>query len=125
MNIQCPHCENTTDQVKAGKTATGSQRYKCKPCHRVYTPEPKQQGYPDEMRHQAVQMYVDGMSLRQIGRHLGIDHKTVGHWMKAHATQLPSAPVPRDINNAEMDELYTFIGSKKQNLRDDSGGSHD
>jgi transposase-like protein len=125
MKIKCPHCQNEIDQVKAGKTATGSQRYKCKVCQRVYTPEPKQQGYPDEMRQQAMQLYVDGMSLRRIGRHLGIDHKTVSHWVKAYAAQLADAPMPSDVNNAEMDELFTFIGSKKRCLRDDPGGSQD
>jgi transposase-like protein len=123
--IKCPHCQSTTDQVKAGKTRTGSQRYKCRSCNRRYTPEPKQQGYPDELRQQAMQLYVDGMSLRRIGRHLGIDHKTVSHWVNAYAAQLLDAPVPSDINNAEMDELFTFVGSKKHSLRDDCGGSHD
>ena len=71
------------------------------------------------MRHQAVKLYVDGLSLRRIARHLGVDHKTIGHWVKAHADHLPSAPVPGDVNNAEMDELFTFIGAKKHRLRDD------
>lgn len=77
------------------------------------------------MRQQAVKWYVDGLSLRRIARHLGVDHKTVGHWVKAHADQLPSAPVPGDVNNAEMDELYSFIGSKKQSLSDDRSESKD
>lgn len=121
MKTNCPHCQNETSQVKAGKTRFGSQRFKCKVCQRVYTPEPKEQGYPDEMRQQAIRYYVDGLSLRRIARYLGVDHKTIGHWVKAHAAQLEDAPVPQDINNAEMDELFTFIGSKKQCLRDDTG----
>ena len=123
MNIQCPHCQNEEDQVKAGKTRTGSQRYKCKPCKRVYTPEPKHQGYPDEIRHEAVRMYIDGQNFRRIARHLGVDHKSVINWVNAHAAQQKQAPMPDDVNNAEMDELFTFIGTKKQSLRDDPGGS--
>ena len=122
---ECPHCHQTENQVKAGKSKYGSQRYKCKLCERVYTPEPKQQGYPDELRHQALKFYVDGMSLRRIGRHLGIDHKTVGHWVNAYAAHLRTAPLPTAVNNAEMDELFTFVGSKKRRLRDDGGGSDD
>jgi transposase-like protein len=118
--IKCPHCHQRENQVKAGKTKYGSQRYKCKNCQRVYTPHPKQQGYPDQLRQQALRFYVDGMSLRRIGRHLGIDHKTVGHWAKDYAAQLETASVPKEVNNAEMDELFTFIGSKKQSLRDDN-----
>ena len=110
---QCPYCQQAENQVKAGRTKAGSQRYKCKACQRWYTPEPKQQGYPDAIRKQAVRLYVDGMNLRRIGRHLGVDHKTVSHWVKAYAAQLDAAAVPDDVNNAEMDELYTFIGEKK------------
>ena len=110
---QCPHCQSKERQVKAGKTKAGSQRYKCQNCKRRYTPDPKPMGYPDELRHQAVRMYVDGMNYRRIARHLNVDHKSVINWVKAYTDQLPTAPVPDDINNAELDELFTFIGKKK------------
>ena len=121
MTIQCPHCKNEFEQVKAGKTKYGSQRYKCKGCQRRHTPEPKPQGYPEAVRQEAVRQYVDGMNYRRIARHLGVDHKSVMNWVKAHAVQQAQAPVPADISNAEMDELYTFVGSKKEDLRDDTG----
>ena len=56
---------------------------------------------------------MDGMNYRRIGRHLGVDHKSVMNWVKAYTDQLPEAAVPDDVNNAEMDELYTFVGQKK------------
>ena len=121
--IKCPHCENEAQQVKAGKTSSGSQRYKCKLCNRRYTPNPKPQGYSDEMRQQAVKLYVDGMNYRRIARHLGVDHKSVINWVKAYSAQLPDAPQPDEVVKAEMDELYTFVGSKKPCLRDDDSGS--
>jgi len=40
-------------------------------------------------------------------------------WVKAHAEQLPEAPVPEEVDTAEMDELYTFIEKKKQDLHPD------
>jgi transposase-like protein len=123
MNVKCPHCQNEADQVKAGKTYSGSQRYKCKLCNRVYTPEPKQQGYEDAIRHQAVKLYVDGMNYRRIARHLGVDHKSVINWVKAYTSQLPDAPQPKAVIKAEMDELFTFIGSKKTGLYNDDRGS--
>ncbi len=123
MNVKCPHCQNEADQVKAGKTNSGSQRYKCKLCNRVYTPEPKQQGYEDAIRHQAVKLYVDGMNYRRIARHLGVDHKSVINWVKAYTSQLPDAPQPKAVIKAEMDELFTFIGSKKTGLYNDDRGS--
>ena len=82
-------------------------------CGCKYTPEPKPRGYPDEMRKQALQLYVDGMNLRRIGRHLGIHHRTVSLWVKSRAASLPKAPLPEEVKEAEMDELFTFIGNKK------------
>jgi len=82
-------------------------------CKCKYTPEPKPRGYPEEMRRQALQLYIDGMNLRRIGRHLGIHHRTVSLWVQAHAASLPEAPLPEEVKEAEMDELFTFIGHKK------------
>lgn len=82
-------------------------------CGSKYTPEPKLHGYGDEIRKAAIQLYVDGMNLRRIARHLGIHHRTVSLWVKASAASLPDTPVPKEVEVAEMDELFTFIGSKK------------
>ena len=83
-------------------------------CIRKYTPEPKPYRYPTEIRRQALQMYVDGMNLRRIGRQLGgIHHRTISLWVKAYAEKLPEVPVPKEVKTAEMDELFTFIGHKK------------
>jgi len=69
--------------------------------------------YDDETRQKALQMYVDGMNLRRIARHLGTHHRTISLWVKAKAAHLPEAPVPKEVQDAEMDELFTFIGEKK------------
>ena len=82
-------------------------------CKCKYTPKPKPRGYPEDMRKQALQLYVDGMNLRRIGRHLGVHHRTVSLWVAAHAASLPEAPLPEEVKEAEMDELFTFIGNKK------------
>ena len=58
-------------------------------------------------------MYIDGMNLRRIGRHLGVNHQSVANWVKAHADQLPPAPQPEQVDIVEMDELFTFINEKK------------
>jgi transposase-like protein len=109
----CPYCQQSERQIRAGKTAAGSQRYKCLGCHRKYTPEPKHQGYAVAVRRQAVQWYVDGLNLRRIARHLGVNHQSVAKWVQAHAQQIPPAPVPASVEVAELDELYTFVGDKK------------
>lgn len=73
-------------------------------------------GYPESMRRRALEMYVDGINLRRIARHLKIHHRTVSLWLKDHAETLPVAPVPEQVHTANLDELFTFIGDKKRNL---------
>ena len=65
------------------------------------------------MRKKAIQLYVDGMNLRRIGRHLGIHHRTVSLWVQAYSAEIPPVPVPDEVDVAELDELFTFIGDKK------------
>src|SRR5215211_5321016 len=118
----CPNCQATTRQNKAGKTDAGSQRYRCMHCQRKYTPNPKHHGYPESLRKGAAQMYtytvrryrcVDGGNLRRIARHLKVSPQTVSLWVTDVAEALPHAPVPEEIKEAEMDEIFTFIGDKK------------
>ena len=110
---QCPNCRETTRQVKAGKTEVGSQRYKCQRCKVRYTPIQKERGYSEELRLQAIRLYVDGMNYRRIARHLNIHHTSVINWVKAFAAQLPDAPLPEELHTIELDELFTFIETKK------------
>jgi len=111
--MKCPKCHETTNQRKCGKTSAGSQRYSCKHCKTKYTPIQKERGYSDELRLQAVRMYVDGINYRRIGRHLNVHYTSVINWVKAFAAQLPDAPLPEDLHTIELDELFTFIETKK------------
>ena len=60
----------------------------------------------------AVKLYVDGMNIRRIGRTLGVNHQSVANWVKAHAAQLPAAPVPTQVETIELDEIFTFVEKK-------------
>ena len=51
-------------------------------------------------------------------------HTTVIHWVKQGGESLPDkAPAETIPDVGELDELETFVGSKKQDLGLDSGGS--
>jgi len=110
---QCPYCQANEQRVKNGRNPSGSQRYKCRGCGRIYTLEPKPAGYDQATRDQAVRLYVEGMNLRRIARILGVNHQSVANWVNAYARRLPDAPVPEAVQTAELDELFTFVGSKK------------
>ena len=111
---QCPYCQATENQIKAGRTKAGSQRFRCKLCQRRYTPEPKERGYPEALRQQAVRLYIDGVNFRRIARQLGVNHQTVINWINAYVARLPSeTALPEETPIIELDELHSFIGSKK------------
>lgn len=110
----CPHCTSKEQQTKSGYTRTGSQRYKCRDCQRIYTPEPKPLGYPDETKREAVRLYLEGTNFRRIGRILSVNHQSVVNWVNAYHAGLPAAATAvTKPETLEMDELFTFIGSKK------------
>ena len=110
---KCPYCQASEQQVKNGRNPSGTQRYKCRVCGRIYTREPLPKGYDQAMRDQAVRLYLEGLNLRRIGRILGVNHQSVANWVNAYANQLPDAPVPERVDTAELDELFTFVGHKK------------
>jgi len=79
----------------------------------VYTPEPTHHGYPEETRLLAIRLYVEGSSYGSIARVLKVNPQSVANWVSQYTTKLPDAPMPAKVREAELDELYTFIGKKK------------
>lgn len=114
---QCPHCHSRERQVKSGFNRTGSQRLQCQACRRQYTPEPRPLGYNDQTREQAIKLYLEGNGLRRIGRLLSVNHQSVANWVNAAHAQLQAQPAgdgaPEAAGTLEMDELFTFVGTKK------------
>lgn len=103
--------------VKNGRNASGSQRYKCKTCGRVSTPQPNPNGYDDTRRTLALRMTLEGNSFASAARVLEVNPQTVANWVKSHAECLPQEPAKPagEAEQVEVDELFTFVGSKKTN----------
>jgi len=111
--MRCPKCQSENKQSKCGFNPSGSQKYKCGECKRVYTPKPNPNGYPEETRMLAIRMYVEGSSYGSIARILKVNPQSVANWVNAYTAKLPPAPMPNKVKKAELDELYTFVGKKK------------
>ena len=126
---QCPYCQTTTRQIKAGLNRTGSQRFLCRHCQRHYTPEPNLNGYPESVRKQAVRLYLEGINMRRIGRILSVNHQSVANWVNAYHQKLqastPKQSKPVKVETAEADELFTFVGTKKTSIPSHRGRSSD
>jgi len=61
----------------------------------------------------ALRLYVEGNSQRAIGRILGVSQQSVANWINDYVDKLPPAPMPFKPQDAELDELYTFVQKKK------------
>jgi len=101
-SYKCPKCFRTERQVKDGYTPSGSQRYRCKLCGCRYTPNPKEHGYDEDIRFQALQLYLEGMKLREIGRRLDVNHQSIANWINAYTIYLP----PSVAEKARLEGLY-------------------
>lgn len=104
----CPRCNARVGQVKDGRTNAGSQRYRCRQCGCRYTPLSKDQGYDEGIRFEALQLFLDGFSMREIGRILNVNHQSIANWMKAYARYLPPDLPPDIAEKARLEGLFVL-----------------
>jgi IS1 family transposase len=74
-----------------------------------------QRGYPSEVKQLCIKMYLNGMGFRAIERVTEIHHTTIIDWVREAEAQLPEDEA-RPPEVAELDELQTFVGSKKKKV---------
>ncbi len=109
--MDCPKCKHT-EKTKDG-IVRGKQRYRCKSCNYRYTVEKKSDVKPPEVKRLALEMYLEGLGFRSIGRILKISHVTVYYWVKhwGEKVSLPKKEAPVEI--IELDEMHSYIVNKK------------
>ncbi len=103
----CPRCITGEGQNKDGRTAAGSQRYKCKKCGHRYTPIPQKKGYDEEIRLQALTLYLEGVSLRGVARILDVNHQSVANWVNTYVQEFPEELPDSILEMALLDGLIT------------------
>jgi transposase-like protein len=112
--MNCPKCKHE-HSTKEG-FVRGLQRYKCKGCKYLYTVEKKSDVKSLEIRKLALDMYLEGMGFRGIGRVLKISYGTVYQWIKKWGNEV-SLPISGGDNATvemiEMDEMHTLRTAKK------------
>jgi len=77
----CPRCGSSMRQNN-GKTQCGSQTAKCLECGKFWTVMPKQKGYSEEIRQQAIKLHFAGLSGRTIGKVMGMSKANIYNWAK-------------------------------------------
>ena len=81
-NRKRPYCGATEHQHSIGKTKAGSKRFRCVQCKLDYTPEPKEWGYTDEEKSDALRLLLLGNSGRAVGKALGMSKANAYRWGK-------------------------------------------
>ena len=109
--MNCPRC-NSCSNKKNGLVG-GRQRYKCHVCGYNYSVELKSTASSASVKRQALQLYLEGLGFRSIGRFLGVSHVSVQKWIKKFGQELEDLKSESEISIVELDEMHTYIGSKK------------
>jgi transposase-like protein len=106
--MQCPKC-GSFDKVKAGFIGE-NQRYQCKNCPCKYTRStPK--GLAPHLWELARNLYLSGVSLRQIGKLIGVSTVAVLKHIRKMDTS-GSRLQPQPVTVVELDEFCTFLTKK-------------
>ena len=109
--MDCPKCEKS-ESTKDG-VVKKKQRYKCKSCGYHYTVELKSTSKSKNTKRQALELYLEGLGFRSIGRFLNVSHVSVYKWIKSYGRDLEDLKSDEKIEVVEMDEMHTYIGHKK------------
>lgn len=107
--MDCPRC-NSANHVKHG-IVNNKQRYLCKNCQYHYTV--RERGKPKELKRMALLLYLEGLGFRSIERILKVSNVTVLNWVRRFGEELESLISDNRLEVLEMDEMHTYIGSKK------------
>lgn len=108
--MTCPHDRN--HKVVKNGHRQGKQSYLCRECRRQFRENPQPPGYTAEVKDLCVKMSLNGMGFRGIERVTGISHNSIINWVRQTEAKIPheNYEIPE---TAQIDELQTFLGSKK------------
>jgi hypothetical protein len=100
----CPKCDGE-NIVKSGVVG-GRQRFKCKKCAYYFSVNKLGKAIDKYYVVKALQLYIEGISFREIERILGVSHVSVMNWVKKYKVKAPEnydyRPTYKILNHAEL-----------------------
>jgi len=104
----CPNCQSTKF-TKAG-VIKERQRYKCKSCNYFFTVGKIGKKIDDYYVNKALQLYLEGLTYREIERILGVSHVSVMNWVRKYNIKRPYNssyhPTYKILNHSELQEYF-------------------
>lgn len=113
--IVCAKCKG--DQCVKSGVVNDRQRFKCKQCGYHFTVSKEGKSTDPYYVVKALQLYIEGVSLREIERILGISHVSVLNWVKKYSLKRPVQneyhPTYKIFNHTE---LQAYLSDRKNLL---------
>jgi len=107
-SINCPKCLKN-NCVKSG-IVNERQRYNCKNCNYNFTVHKLGKKIDTYYVTKALQLYLEGLSYREIERILGISHVSISNWVKEFKLKRPDQldyhPTYKILNHHELAEYF-------------------
>ncbi len=111
MPNSCPKC-NEKNTVKSG-IINERQRFYCKNCNYYYTVKKLGKQIDDYFVTKALQLYLEGLSYREIERIIGVSHVTVSSWIKKYNIKRPPHSEFHPVYKVlKQNELIEFMQSE-------------
>jgi transposase-like protein len=111
--IKCPKCGG--EEVSKSGIISGRQRYKCKNCGYHFSVNKLGKSIDKYYVIKALQLYLEGISLREIERILGISHVSVMNWVKQYGIKAPeNSSYHPTYKVLSHEELVKFMASRDQ-----------
>ena len=115
MENPCPKC-SSQKVVKSG-IINKKQRFHCKSCNYYFTVKKLGKQIDDYFVTKALQLYLEGLSYREIERIIGVSHVTISSWIKKYNIKRPGVS---DFHSSykvfKQSELIDFI-KNEENLK--------
>ena len=113
--LSCPKCQS--DNIVKSGIIKDRQRYLCKSCNYYFTVNKLGKKIDDYYVTKALQLYLEGLSLREIERILGISHVTISSWIKEYNIKKPPhSDFHATYKVFKQKELAEYI-EKEENLK--------
>lgn len=112
MENQCPKC-GLKNTVKSG-IIKERQRYLCKECNYYFTVKKLGKQIDDYYVTKALQLYLEGLSYREIERIIGVSHVTVSSWIrKFNIKRPPHSEFHTSYKVFKQSELIEFVKNEE------------
>ena len=124
VTVNCPYCASS-EVVKNGKSPTGNQRYRCKPCGKSFLDTGAVHGRktPSERIGAAVRKFYSGTSYKQIAEQMADEYdipepskQTIYAWVKKYTDDAVKAMAEHPAETGPewvADEMVVNVGGRK------------